>query len=64
MRENISDLWFSWFYKNWEKNAPGNLIEKVLSPSQIADRFVNENHKLVIFSLFLLLLLFIFRSWF
>ena len=45
MRENIADLWFSWFYKNWEKNSPGNLIEKGLSPSQIAERFVNENHK-------------------
>ena len=44
MRENISELWFSWFYKNWEKNAPGDLIEKGLSPSQIAERFVNENH--------------------
>ena len=45
MRENITGLWFSWFYKNWKKNAPGNLIEKGLSPSQIAERFVNENHK-------------------
>jgi len=44
MRENITELWFSWFYKNWEKNAPGVLIEKGLSPSQIAERFVNENH--------------------
>jgi len=44
MRENITELWFSWFYKNWEKNAPGDLIEKGLSPSQIAERFVNENH--------------------
>ena len=45
MKENITELWFSWFYKNWEKNSPGNLIEKGLSPSQIAERFVNENHK-------------------
>ena len=45
MRKNITQLWFSWFYKNWEKNSPGNLIEKGLSPSQIAERFVNENHK-------------------
>ncbi len=44
MRENITELWFSWFYKNWEKNAPGDLIEKGLSPSQIAERFVSENH--------------------
>ena len=45
MKENITELWFSWFYKNWEKNTPGNLIDKGLSPSQIAERFVNENHK-------------------
>ena len=45
MRENTTELWFSWFYKNWEKYTPGNLIEKGLSPSQIAERFVNENHK-------------------
>ena len=45
MKENITELWFSWFYKNWGKNAPGNLIDKGLSPSQIAERFVNENHK-------------------
>ena len=45
MKENITELWFSWFYKNWEKNSPGNLIDKGLSPSQIAERFVNENHQ-------------------
>ena len=44
MKENITELWFSWFYKNWEKYAPGDLLEGGLSPSQIAERFVNENH--------------------
>ena len=44
MRENITELWFSWFYKNWEEYAPGDLLEKGLSPSQIAERFVNKNH--------------------
>ena len=44
MKENITELWFSWFYKNWEKYAPGDLLEKGLSPSQLAERFVNENH--------------------
>ena len=44
MRENIADLWFSWFYKNWEEYAPGDLLDKGLSPSQIAERFVNKNH--------------------
>ena len=45
MKENITELWFSWFYKNWEEYAPGDLLESGLSPSQIAERFVNENHK-------------------
>ena len=44
MRENTSELWFSWFYKKWEKYAPGDLLESGLSPSQIAERFVNENN--------------------
>ena len=43
MKENITELWFNWFYKNWEKNSPGELLERGLSPSQIAERFVNEN---------------------
>jgi len=45
MRENITKLWFSWFYKNWEEYAPGDLLESGLLPSQVAERFVNENHK-------------------
>ena len=44
MKENTTELWFSWFYKNWEKYNPGDLLESGLSPSQIAERFVNENH--------------------
>ena len=44
MKENITELWFSWFYKNWEEYGPGDLLEKGLSPSQIAERFVNKNH--------------------
>ena len=44
MKENITELWFTWFYKNWEKYAPGDLLESGLSPSKIAERFVNENH--------------------
>ena len=44
MKENITELWFSWFYKNWEEYAPGDLLENGLSPSQIAERFVNNNH--------------------
>ena len=44
MKENITELWFSLFYKNWEEYAPGDLLEKGLSPSQIAERFVNANH--------------------
>ena len=44
MKENITELWFSWFYKNWEEYAPGDLLESGLSPSQIAERYVNEHH--------------------
>ena len=44
MENNNAELWFSWFYKHWEKNAPSNLIEKGLTPSQIAERFVYENN--------------------
>ena len=44
MIDNKADLWFSWFYKKWEKFAPGDLIETGLSPSQIAEKFVNENN--------------------
>ena len=44
MRENTTEFWFSWFYKNWENFAPGDLLESGLSSSQIAERFVNENH--------------------
>ena len=44
MKENITELWFSWFYKNWEEYAPGDLLDNGLSPSQIAERFVNKNH--------------------
>ena len=44
MKDNITELWFSWFYKNWEEYTPGDLLESGLSPSQIAERFVNENH--------------------
>ena len=44
MRENITELWFSWFYENWEKYCPGDLLERGLSPSQVAEKFVNEKH--------------------
>ena len=45
MKENITELWFNWFFKQWEKNSPGDLLERGLSPSQIAERFVNENQE-------------------
>ena len=44
MEDNTSKYWFSLFYAKWDKNAPGELIEKGLTPSQIAEPFVNENH--------------------
>ena len=48
MKDNSAEIWFTWFYKNWEKFSPGELIENGLLPSQIAERFVNDNeHKLI-----------------
>ena len=45
MNNNSSKMWFKWFYKNWEKFSPGELIENGLLPSQIAERFVNEHQE-------------------
>ena len=45
MEDNLTENWFKWFYKNWEKYSPGELIEKGLLPSQIAERFVNDNQE-------------------
>ena len=42
MKDSSTEIWFKWFYKNWEKFSPGELIENGLLPSQIAERFVNE----------------------
>ena len=44
MKDNTTEIWFSWFYKKWEEYAPGHFLETGLSPSQIAERFVSENH--------------------
>ena len=43
MKDNSTEIWFKWFYKNWEKFSPGKLIENGLLPSQIAERFVHYN---------------------
>ena len=48
MRNNITNLWFEWFYKVWKKFKPGNLIENNLTPSQIAENFVNENQNQIL----------------
>ena len=45
MHENINDKWFHWFYKKWERYSPGDLIDKGLQPTQIAERFVNDNQE-------------------
>ena len=45
MKDNSTQIWFKWFYKNWEEFSPGKLIENGLLPSQIAERFVNEYEK-------------------
>lgn len=43
MNSNNFQIWFDWFYRKWEDYCPGNLLEKGLSPSQIAEIFINEN---------------------
>tara|TARA_Y100001933_G_scaffold134921_1_gene134191 strand:- start:445 stop:714 length:270 start_codon:yes stop_codon:yes gene_type:complete len=48
MKDNSADIWFKWFYKNWEKFSPGELIENGLLPSQIAERFVNDNQDILL----------------
>ena len=45
MEDNSAEVWFKWFYRNWEKFSPGELIENGLLPSQIAERFVNDNQE-------------------
>ena len=45
MKDNSTKIWFEWFYKNWEKFSPGNLIESGLLPSQIAEIFVYKYQK-------------------
>jgi len=45
MQDNINEIWFQWFYKNWENYSPGDLIDNGLKPSQIAERFVNDNQE-------------------
>jgi len=45
MKDSSTEIWFKWFYKNWEKFSPGELIENGLLPSQIAERFVNDNQE-------------------
>ena len=48
MKDNSAEIWFKWFYKNWEKFSPGKLIEDGLLPSQIAERFVNDKQDCLI----------------
>ena len=43
MKENFTEIWFKWFYENWENYSPGELLDNGLLPSQIAERFVENN---------------------
>ena len=45
MQDNMNNEWFKWFYKKWEGYSPGDLIDNGLNPSQIAERFVNDNQE-------------------
>ena len=42
MKEELTEIWFKWFYPNWEKFAPGDQLDNGLLPSQIAENFVND----------------------
>ena len=42
MTEELTEIWFKWFYPNWEKFEPGDQLDNGLLPSQIAERFVND----------------------
>ena len=48
MEDNTTKFWFSWFYKKWEEISPGDLLEMGLTPSQIAERFVNDHHEFLV----------------
>ena len=48
MQNNINEDWFKWFYKSWEDYCPGDLIDNGLKPTQIAERFVNDNQEFLI----------------
>ena len=43
MEDNPTKIWFKWFYKKWEKYSPGELLDNGLMPSQIAERFIDQN---------------------
>ena len=45
MEDKINELWFEWFYTKWAEYCPGDMIEKGVKPSKIAEQFVNENQK-------------------
>tara|TARA_B100000073_G_scaffold347543_1_gene362247 strand:- start:1505 stop:1774 length:270 start_codon:yes stop_codon:yes gene_type:complete len=45
MDTDFTKYWFDWFYKNWEVFTPGDLLEKGLTSSQLADNFVSANQK-------------------
>tara|TARA_B100000287_G_scaffold423624_1_gene467123 strand:+ start:421 stop:702 length:282 start_codon:yes stop_codon:yes gene_type:complete len=43
MNETNCQEWFNWFYKNWSNYCPGEMIDKGLNSSFIAERFIEEN---------------------
>ena len=48
MVQKNSDDWFEWFYENWKKYCPGELIDKGLQPSQISERFIEVNQLMLL----------------
>ena len=43
MKKELTEIWFEWFYANWEKFAPGDQLDNGLLPSKVAERFVSDN---------------------
>ena len=48
MRNSINEVWFDWFYKEWEAYQPCDLLDKGINPSKIAESFIRENEDILL----------------
>ena len=42
MENNITETWLNWFYTEWEKFTPGDLLDNGVSASKIAEGFITK----------------------